>query len=351
MRRAWLLPGVFALLAAHPARAANEAAWATQVRHAMGTLWTVEAHAPDVERALDAAFDEVRRLDASLSTYRADSELSRVNREAARDWTPVSAETRRLIGRALGVAAESGGAFDPTVGPLVQAWGFKHLDYRMPDPGAIAAARARVGWTGVQLSEARGVRFMRPGLELDLGAIAKGYAVDRALAVLRARGADAARVDAGGNQGVFGPSPEGGAWVFGIRHPRREGEILDTVPLTGGGISTSGDDQRGFWHEGVRYGHVLDPRTGWPVRGRPSVTVVAPDAETADALSTALLVLGSSEGEPLLARHPGCRALFVSEGDATDSLEVMAASSDGRAPMAARRSGVARKSRSLPDWR
>ncbi|HEY9900788.1 MAG TPA: FAD:protein FMN transferase [Pantanalinema sp.] len=291
--------------------AAQEDGFRTQVRYAMGTLWTIEARGPGVDEAMERAFTEVKRLDGCLSTYRPESELSRVNRGAARGWVGVSAETLALLRRSLSYAEQSGGAFDPTVAPLVRAWGFKYLDYRMPDEAAIARARAKVGYRGVRLDPRRGVRFERPGMELDLGAIAKGYAVDRALAVLRANGAIAARVDAGGNQGVWGPPEVGEAWSFGIKHPREEGEVLGVVPLKAGGVSTSGDAERGFWKDGVRYGHVVDPATGRPVQGRLSVTVVAPTAEEADALSTTLYVLGPERGRAYLANHPGAAALYV----------------------------------------
>ncbi len=310
----WIPPGPLPGGGAASARVQVESTWATQMRPAMGTLWTIEVHAPEPGRALDAAFAEVRRLDALMSTYRADSEWSRINREAGQRWTPVSVETRTLLERAFHVARASGGAFDPTVGALVSAWGFKHGDHRIPDEATLAAARTRVGWQAVELDPGQGIRFTKPGLQLDPGAFAKGYAVDRALEVLRRMGADAARVDAGGNQGVIGRSPTGGPWPFGVRHPRQEGEILGVVPLESGGISTSGDYERGFWRDGVRYGHIVDPRSGRPVRDVLAVTVVAPDAETADALSTALFVLGFEKGERMLEGFPGCHALFVKAG-------------------------------------
>lgn len=299
-------------IAAPTARAAED--WATQARYVMGTVWTIECRGPDSEQAIDGAFAEIRRLDALLSTYRPESELSRVNREAGKGWIPVSRETYDLLERSFGYSRESRGAFDPTVGTLIRAWGFKHLDYRKPDPGVIEAARAKVGFAHVGLDPARGIRFDRAGLELDLGAIAKGYAVDRAIAHLRSRGAVSARVDAGGNQGVWGPGPGGSPWVFGIKHPREEGELLGGVTLEEGAVSTSGDAERGFWHEGMRYGHIVDPHTGQPVRGMLSVTVVAPTAEEADALSTTLYVLGVEQGKRLLKDRPNTHALFVQAG-------------------------------------
>lgn len=298
---------------------------ATQVRYAMGTLYTVEAEGPAVESAIAAAFAEVRRLDALWSTYQPDSELSRVNRDAAKRWVPVSAETAAMLTRALGYARDTDGAFDPTVGPLVSAWGFKHQDYRVPTAASLKEAKQRVGFEKIQLDVTRGVRFTQVGVSLDLGAIAKGYAVDRALSVLKQHGMSAGRVDAGGNQGVFGRPETGVFWPFAVKHPRADDEVLGVITLTEGGISTSGDAERGFWQDGRRYGHILDPRTGRPVEGRLSVTVTAPSAEAADALSTALYVLGPTRGLSYLARrHPQARALFVEAGDTPSSFRLQA---------------------------
>lgn len=310
--------GLALLLALSPASRAD-AEWITQARYAMGTLWTLEAKGKGSEEAIAGAVDEIRRLDALLSTYRPESELSRVNREAGRGWVRVQQETFELLERSFGYSHASQGAFDPTVGTLIRAWGFKYLDYRKPDQRAIDAARAKVGYQHVRLDSRRGVRFEKAGLELDLGAIAKGYAVDRALAHLKAKGMLAGRVDAGGNQGVFGTSPAGGAWIFGIKHPRIEGELLGGLTMSEGAVSTSGDSERGFWHEGVRYGHIVDPQSGAPVKGRFSVTVVAPSAEAADALSTTLYVLGVEKGKRLLAAYPGSHALFVEAGSGPEA--------------------------------
>lgn len=309
MRR-WIGLAVLSLALAWPVQATPQER-VEQVRYHMGTLWTVEAQGPGASEAMEAAFAEIGRLDRLLSTYKPDSELSRLNRDGSRGWVAVSAETRELVAGALGVASASGGAFDPTVGPLVKLWGFKHMDYRFPSETAIADAKRQVGFGHVQVDAARGIRFTKPGIEVELGAIAKGYAVDRAVSILRERGMATARVDAGGNQGVWGQPPEAEGWVFGIRHPREDGGVLGWTTLRAGGISTSGDAERGFWKDGIRYGHVIDPRTGWPARGVVSVTVLAPDAETADALSTALYVLGPEAGTSLLGRYPGVEALWV----------------------------------------
>lgn len=319
MRRALLL-ALAGLLSLGAAEAPERE---VQVRFLMGTLWTVEAEGPGAEAALARAFAEIRRLDDLLSTYKPDSELSRINRTAATQWAPAGPETLALLARAFDYAETSGGAFDPTVGPLVEAWGFKHQDFKRPPKAALEAARKQVGYRHVTLDPKRGVRFARAGMSLDLGAIAKGYAVDRALAGLSRDGMVAARVDAGGNQGVFGRPPALDTWLFGIKHPREEDAALGVVGLSAGGISTSGDAERGFWLDGVRYGHVIDPRSGMPAQHVLSATVTAPTAEAADALSTTLCVLGIEAGLAYLeAHHRAARAIFVEPDGSTGRFRV-----------------------------
>lgn len=306
IRRARAALVLLVVLTATPVRAE------TQVRYVMGTLYTIEAEGPNAPAAIDRAFKQLHHYDDTLSTYKPTSELSRANAAAGR-WSPVSADTAGLVARALGYARESQGAFDPTVGPLVGLWGFKYLDYHEPAAAAIAATQARVGYAGVSVDPHR-LKLARPGMALDLGAIAKGFAVDRAVALLQAAGMTSVRVDAGGNQGVWAARPR--HWLFGVKHPRREGDVIGAISLDHGGISTSGDAERGFWKDGTRYGHILDPKTGRPVAGMLEVTVAAPTAEEADALSTTLYVLGVKAGTALLAHHPGCAALFIEPGSA-----------------------------------
>lgn len=283
------------------------------MRMAMGCLWTLEARGPGAPEAVERAWRAVKDLDARLSTYRADSELSRLNGAAPGRWVPLSAGTLGVLARARGFAEASAGAFDPTVGPLIEAWGFKHLNFRVPSPEALAAARAAVGWRALELdpagSRARWRAGGPAGRRVDLGGIAKGTAVDAALAALRAAGLSEGRVDASGNQARFGRAPA----RLALRDPYEDGATLGTIPWPAGlAVSTSSDAERAFAHAGRRYGHVIDPRTGWPVPAGRAVTVLAPSAEQADALSTTLLVLGPEAMGPWLARHaPEASARFV----------------------------------------
>ncbi|MBM3276409.1 MAG: FAD:protein FMN transferase, partial [Candidatus Sericytochromatia bacterium] len=170
----WAATALLLAVASGSAPAAD--GWLIRARYQMGTIWTIQARGPGVETAVEAAFDEIDRIERLLSTYRSDSEISRVNRQAGRAFVKVSPETSGLLRRSLAYARESGGAFDPTVGPLVRAWGFKHRDYRVPTPSALARARRSVGYRRVEMDAVRGIRLARQGMELDFGAIGKGYA-------------------------------------------------------------------------------------------------------------------------------------------------------------------------------
>ncbi len=293
----------------------------TRGRPAMGTLLTITVDglpAARAEEGIDRAFAEVERLEAAMSLWRSDSELVRAVARAGREAVPLSPDLFEVLALARATAERSAGAFDPTVGPLVRLWGFIGEGTRVPAAEALAEARARVGWRRLQLDPGtRTLRLDGEGCEVDLGAIGKGYAVDRAVEVLRAAGAPAGVVNFSGNLRSFGPAPPGplavaGGWRVDVQHPREPEAALVTLRLDGHAVSTSGDYEKYFVQDGVRYGHILDPRTGHPAREAAAVTVVAPTAALADALSTALFVLGPERGRELLERHhPEAAALFV----------------------------------------
>lgn len=272
----------------------------------MGTLLRASAAAPDsaaANRALEAARSAVFRVDSLMSTYRDDSDLSRINAAAGSGrWVPVAASTARVLEAALSWARISGGAFDPTAGPLASAWGFHRGEPAVPPPARSDSAARLVGWRLVERDTAgRGVRLPRAGMRLDFGAIAKGWALDRAVRAMREAGAVGGTVDLGGNVSVFGRPPRArDRWRLGIRHPRREGRLAGTLALDSGSVATSGDSEQFVVEDGTRYSHVMDPRTGRPARGVVQVTVTAARGIDADALSTALFVLGPEEGRALL---------------------------------------------------
>ncbi|MBC7541142.1 MAG: FAD:protein FMN transferase [Candidatus Sericytochromatia bacterium] len=273
-----------------------------QMRWIMGTFWEIDTPDAPSPVAMAAAFDEIRRLDDLLSHYKADSALSKLN--AAGQGTVVP-ELAGLIARSLAYSRESRGAFDITVAPLVEAWGFKDMVTRLPTPEALRQARAVVGWRRVTVS-GNAVR-LAPGTRLEFGAIGKGYALDRAMQVLTSHGIRRARIDAGGQHLVRG------TWTIGIEHPRQD-RILGRLTITDGSVSTAGDADRFFEHAGIRYNHHIDPRTGWASTGYPCVTVVAPTAESADALSTLATIAGPTEAGPILKAHKAEALWYDSEG-------------------------------------
>lgn len=259
--------------------------------------------------AADAAFSEVARIEARMSEWRPDSEIGRIN-AAAGAPVVVSGETRALLKRSLALAEASGGAFDPTWAALRGIWRFGGDDERpkLPLKSDLEAALARVDHRKVHV-DGEAVR-LEAGMALGLGGIAKGYAIDRAAAALRARGIERFIVDGGGDLYVAGRKPGGQPWTIGVRHPREPG-LLAELPVTDAAIVSSGDYERFFELGGRRYHHIIDLRTGMPADRSVAVTVRAAEATLADALATAIFVLGPTEGLALAARFEGVDAAVL----------------------------------------
>ncbi len=284
-------------------------------RLSMATIYAIDAWGPDetgLAAAVEAAFDEVDRIDRLMSHYRSDSPLSRINREAARRPVPVERELFDFLSEAIGYTRASGGAFDVTVGPLMKVWGFFKGEGRLPSQADVAAALRHVGAAHVLLDAAsRTVAFDEPGVELDLGGIAKGYAVDRAAGVLRARGVAAALVSSGGSTIYAVEAPPGLAgWPVDIQDPLRGAAIARTLRLKNRALSVAGTSEKFFERAGVRYSHIMDPRSGWPVQGVLSVAVLAPTGTAGDALDDALFVLGPERSRGYLTTLTGVEAFF-----------------------------------------
>jgi thiamine biosynthesis lipoprotein len=287
------------------------------VRYLMGTwcdLTLFDAPPDEAPIAAEAAFEEIARLERVMSTWDPDSELSRVNRAAGPDVQPISRDLAAVTSAALDACRESRGAFDPTIGPVVHLWRFDTDEPRRPSPAAAAEARRHVGCGQISLAvEPRGIQLPR-GTSLDLGGIGKGYATDRALDVLRARGIDRAKLDFGSSSLAFEGTVEGG-WPVVLADPRRRETPLVAFRVRGGSISSSGQRERSFVQNGRRYGHIFDPRTGEPVQSRLLlVTVIAPDATRADALSTALFVMGTDDAIRFVTGTSGVSAIFIEAG-------------------------------------
>jgi thiamine biosynthesis lipoprotein len=241
---------------------------------AMGSPCEVRLYANsrrEATAAADRTIADVRRLEQRYSRFRDDSFLSQINRVAAAGGSiEVDPETAGLIGYADTCYRESDGLFDITSGILRQVWRFDQSS--LPDPQRVAALLDRIGWSRVRWTLPQ--LTFPPGMELDFGGIVKEYAADRAATLCREAGVRHGFVNLGGDIRIVGPLPDGGPWRIGIRHPRRQGSAIHTLVLQQGGVATSGDYERCIVVDGVRYGHVLNPKTGWPVRHLASVSVV-----------------------------------------------------------------------------
>ncbi len=288
----------------------------------MGTTWQVtayapEARAPELRERIETRLGE---LIGQMSAWEPGSDLSRFNRATANTWHTLPPDLFTVLEHALALSEQTQGAYDPTIAPLVDLWGFgAHRAPRtVPPPEAeIAAAQALVGATRLQL-DAQNQRALQPGeLHIDVNSLAPGYAVDAIAALLHEAGIHVFLVELGGEMRGAGRKPDGSPWRVAVERPDTLGENFDTVvELSDAALGTSGDYRVGFMHEGRRYSHTLDPRTGAPVNHTlAAVTVIAPSAMAADARAAALLVLGPDEGMAF-AREHGLAAVFTLRTDA-----------------------------------
>ncbi len=309
--------GSFGALVAFRSRsAAREAEDRTVVlgRPLLGTVVEAESDHPDLaaaRRALEAGFERIVDVDRLMSTFRPDSEISVLNQNAGIEPAPISPETNEVLSEALLVARESGGLMDVTIHPLVRLWAQAGLQGRLPARAELDRALAVLGASQLTLDpRGRWARLERPGAGVDLGGIAKGYAVDMAVEALRAHGIRRGLVNAGGDLRVLGRARTGEPWRIGVRDPRRPWALLASLLVEDEGVATSGNYFRFVTIGGREYGHVLNPRTGLPTGALLSATVVAPRAMRADALATAALISGRAGALALMDRA-GVNGLVV----------------------------------------
>ena len=308
---------LIALLASGCAAAPARRVLIERTKVAMGSELRLAAWSDDEAStiaAFDGVFREFDRLEALLTVWRAESDVSRINAMAGKQAVRVSTETLDVLAAAAEVSTWTGGKFDITFGALAEIWKFDHdQDNTVPDRRAIDARLSFVDYTAVQIDRAASTAFItKTGTRIHLGGIGKGYAVDRAIALLRERGFTDFLIEAGGDLYVSGMN-DGRPWKLGINDPRGPaGRAFATVELSNATFSTSGDYERSFIKNGVRYHHIIDPDRGEPARGCRSVTIVAERAMLADALSTGVFVLGPTAGMALVERLPGVEAVIVS---------------------------------------
>lgn len=290
------------------------AEWFTEEQKKMGTRVEVQLWSDDEEEArelLARAMAEFDRVEALMSTYIESSEMSRINREAFAEPQVVSAELFRLLERALELSDQTEGSFDISYDSIGYLYDFR--ERRKPDPLTIAERLDSIDYRSIQLDQARtSVRFLQPGMRINLGGIAKGYAVEKVIELLEQSGVGSAMAMAGGDTRILGDRL-GKPWIVGIRDPNDGEAIFTRLALTDEAISTSGDYERFFIEDGNRYHHILNPADGKPVEGVRSVTVIGPDATMTDGLSTSVFVLGPQAGLELIGSMPGYEAVVITD--------------------------------------
>jgi thiamine biosynthesis lipoprotein len=279
----------------------------------MGTVVEIVLVSDEEDTAQKAAlraFQEIRRIEYLMSPWIESSDATRINRSAGNDGVKVSPETIEVIKRAQEVSKLSEGGFDITVGPLVQLWRKARERGKPPEMEEVKETLNLVNFRNLKTHYGGNVSLRKKGMAIDLGGIAKGYAVDRAFELLKGLGYRSFLVNAGGDLRVGGSKPEG-PWSIGIQHPRNPDKIVARISVSDTAVATSGDYEKFFIHQGKRYHHILDPKNGFPAEECQSVTVLHKEGTTADALATAIFVLGPEKGYALCQRLEGVDCLIV----------------------------------------
>src|SRR5262245_40000491 len=309
---------VFGLCAVPASAAAGELRRFEYAEPHMGTRFRIVLYAADdaaANRAAKAAFARIAELDGSMSDYRATSELMQLCAKAGGEPIKVSDDLFTVLEKAQEIARLSDGAFDVSVGPVVRLWRIARRTQKLPDKEALDKALALVGYRNIKFDpKNHTVQLAKPGMLLDLGGIAKGYAADAALAVLKKRGIDRALVAAGGDVAVSNPPPAAEGWKVGIQ-PVAGGDPRRYLLLKDAAVSTSGDFEQFVVIDGKRYSHIVDPKTGLGLVGRISVTVVAKNGLNSDPLAKVPCILGAQKGLAIIDGLEGVAALLVRQGD------------------------------------
>ncbi len=287
------------------------------VTNLLGTTCMVRLYAGGSPAALDAAFARIAQIEERMTINRDQSEVVRINRAAGSHAVSVTPDVLTVIQEGLVYSTDGDGAYDITVAPLVKLWGIGSTAARVPSPQEIRRALTLVGYKDVEVDARQSTVFLRkPGMGLDLGSIAKGFAADEVARVLRSRGVSSALVDLGGNVLTMGRKPDGSPWRIGIQNPEEaRGTKIGFVDIAGGSVTTAGTYERYFEQGGKRYFHILDARTGYPAwNGLSAVAVVAPDSITADGYDTLLFTLGLDRGRSFAESTGGrIEAVFITE--------------------------------------
>ena len=299
----------------------------------MGTVFEVSAYASDknrVEKAFNDVLKEVNRLDLLMSNYKEESELSKVNKSAASAPIYCDNELAYIIEQSLQYSDITDGAFDITIGPLMKKWGFFKGEGEIPAKEDLESVLESVTYKNIIIEEkikkslvrdpsiVKTISFKNPDTQIDLGGIGKGYAVDMATRILKGNGINSALINFAGNIYAYGTPPRKESWVIGLQHPRKSEGLLSSFEIKDKAVSTSGDYEKFFIIDGKRYSHIIDPRTGNPVKDIVSVTIIADNATKADALSTGVFVLGLDKGMELIETLPDVEGVIIYEDNNSD---------------------------------
>jgi thiamine biosynthesis lipoprotein len=306
---------LFCILTAYP-RSLHPASLFKYHQVAMGTVVEITLIGDDedtTKKAALQAFQEIKRIEHLMSPWIESSDVSRINRAAGKEWQNVSLDTIKVIKKAEEVSELSEGGFDITVGPLVQLWRKARERGIPPEMEDVKKTVNLVNFRNLVVSPEGKILLKKKGMEIDLGGIAKGYAVDKAFSLLISLGYKNLIVNAGGDLRVGGTKLDQ-PWSIGIQHPRESQNIITRISISDGAIATSGDYEKFFIHQGKRYHHILNPKDGFPAEGCQSVSMICKKGMMADALATAVFVLGPEKGYSLCQRLEGVNFLIIDKG-------------------------------------
>lgn len=267
-----------------------------------------------VKKAVDQAFRLMEEIESKTSIHMDSSEVSRIVRNAGQNAVKVSEETIYLLKESAKISDQTDGAFDITIGLIKELWGFDRIPFQVPDSGEIRKSLAHVNYQDVVIKD-NTVMLRSSPMRIDLGGIAKGYIIDRAVALLEEKGMQSGIVEAGGDLRIWGNHPNREKWKIGIKHPRKANELIGILSTTAVSVATSGDYERFFMKDGKRYHHLLDPKTGYPASGCISATIVSENALLADAYATAVFILGPEKGMQFIEEKPEIEGLILYEQD------------------------------------
>lgn len=283
----------------------------------MGSSFSISVVAKDplsAERWMTMGMEEINRIERLISSWDSSSETAAINQQAGKQSVKVSKELFELIQRANAIAKLTDGAFDISYASVDQLWDFNGQEARRPTVAALQASIAKIGYQQIEMNNEEYTVFLtRDGMKIGFGAIGKGYAADRVKSLLKTAGAPGGIVNASGDMAVWGEDHNGEPWKVGIVNPMNKNRVFARFSLMDNAVVTSGDYERFLYLDGERYGHIINPRTGYPIQGVVSCTVFAPKAELADALATALFVMGTETGMAFVDQLPNISAIIIDD--------------------------------------